>query len=112
MKKKILQLPLSLLLRHQDFAVVHSLSQCDYCGMWVIVVRAAALTGFNTAACREVGVGGWRVGTRASRQVVTWRRVKGSDRYYSAYEAGRCNDPMTCTRALHRCPRLICAKLN
>lgn len=61
-KKKILQLPLSLLLRHQDFAAVRSLSQCDYCGMWVIVARAAALTGFNTAACREVGAGGMEGG--------------------------------------------------
>lgn len=55
-KKKFQQLPLSLLLRHQDFAAVRLLSQCDYCGMWVIVARAAALTGFNTAACWG---GGW-----------------------------------------------------
>lgn len=61
-KEEFLQLPLSLLLRHQDFAAVCSLSQCDYCGMWVIVARAAALTGFNTAACREVGVGGMEGG--------------------------------------------------
>lgn len=54
------------------------------------MAQAAALTGFGTGARRG--------NARASRRVVTGRRVHPSDRYYSADPFRRWNDSMPGTR--------------
>lgn len=108
--KSFLQLPHGPLAQSMGFAAVHSLCPCDYGGMWVIVAQADGLMGFNTGAFFHLGWVGGRVGS--SRQVVTWQRAKRSDRYCFACTPDRCNDSVTCTRALGHRPRLIRIKIE